>query len=74
MHGPTGIFWANPTPCSPRAGSKNALVRLLTWLRYSLFTVLYPTGVRPGEESTLLYVLSHTTPHTNLHINKTTDA
>ena len=33
-----------------RAGSKNALVRLLTWLRYSLFTVLYPTGVRaPGS-------------------------
>jgi hypothetical protein len=24
-------------------------------------------------ESTLLYVLSHTTPHTNLHINKSTD-
>jgi hypothetical protein len=31
-------------------------------------------GVRPREESTLLYVLSHTTPHTNLHINKAKDA
>ena len=28
-------------------------------------------GVR-GEESTLLYMLSHTTSHTNLHINKST--
>ena len=27
-----------------------------------------------GRESTLLCVLSHTTPHTNLHTNKTTDA
>jgi hypothetical protein len=26
------------------------------------------------EESTLLYVLSHTTPHTDLHINKSTEA
>ena len=29
---------------------------------------------RLGEESTLLYALSHTTPHTNLHINKSTEA
>jgi hypothetical protein len=28
----------------------------------------------PEEESTLLYVLSHTTPHTNLRINKNTEA
>jgi hypothetical protein len=27
-----------------------------------------------SEESTLLYVLSHTAPHTNLHINKSTEA
>jgi hypothetical protein len=27
-----------------------------------------------ARESTLLYVLSHTTPHTNLHINKSTEA
>jgi hypothetical protein len=26
------------------------------------------------KESTLLYVPSHTTPHTNLHINKSTEA
>ena len=31
-------------------------------------------GHAPGEESTLLYVLSHPTPHTNLHINKSTEA
>jgi hypothetical protein len=29
---------------------------------------------RHSLESTLLYVLSHTTPHTNRHINKSTEA
>jgi hypothetical protein len=27
-----------------------------------------------SEEGTLLYVLSHTAPHTNLHINKSREA
>jgi hypothetical protein len=44
-----------------RAGVRaRALLRLLVLAR--------------EEESTLLYVLSHTTPHTNLHINKSTKA
>ena len=38
--------------------------------------LLSATQVRlaPPEESTLLYVLSHTTAHTNLHITKSTEA
>jgi hypothetical protein len=31
-------------------------------------------GGAQSKESTLLYVLSHTAPHTNLHINKSTEA
>jgi hypothetical protein len=32
----------------------------------------FTTWVREG--STLLYVLSHTNPHTKLHVNKSTEA
>ena len=41
--------------------------------RAKLMAALRPAP-RKYEESTLLYVLSHTTPHTNLHINKSTEA
>ena len=40
-------------------------------------TVTTPDGEEvptAGEESTLLYLLSHTTPHANLDINKSREA
>jgi hypothetical protein len=48
----------------------------IKWVEVTQF--FGPDGTENGQqvqqESTLLYVLSHTTPHTNLHIDKNTEA
>ena len=54
--------WARITFSGARIASAGDLAAQLAYPRDS------------GEESTLLYVLSHTAPHTNLHINKSTEA